>query len=57
MDQQAWDLLMKRLDSIELNQRVSNKNQLKLLGFRGWVLGAACMCGLLGGVVYDLLKV
>ncbi len=44
MDDKTWQLLMGKVERIE-------KQVDKLIEFRGWVLGAACVAGALGGIL------
>jgi len=48
MDNHAWAMLVKRLERIE-------KQLDKLIEFRGWVLGAACLAGAIGGILIKLV--
>ena len=49
MDEQAWELLLEKLNRIE--GQVD-----KLIEFRGWVLGAACVAGAVGGLLIQVFK-
>lgn len=48
MDQQAWGMLMGRLERMETQLD-------KLIQFRGWVLGVACVSGAVGGILFQLV--
>jgi hypothetical protein len=49
MDDQGWKVLLQKINRIE--SQVD-----KLIEFRGWVLGAACLAGAVGGLIFQVVR-
>ena len=49
MDDQAWELLFE--DIKEMKKDIKH-----LIGFRGWVIGAACLAGVVGSLIVQVIK-